>query len=198
MDGAKRWYDAHGRLHRTDGPAIEHPDGSEEWYAHGRRHRDGDLPAIVRTNGDRYWYMMGVLHRQYKPAIIHASGIKMWLESGVFFRRDEIHCNVSSVFDNKRRMYGRDCRFNALPHVELPNGSMIWNPHRKDHLKVLVGGVWDRWHAMEAKKYAMGIFIRHVGCGAWNDRNVMDSFTRWVEDGSSLVKFLTDGGFIEL
>jgi hypothetical protein len=34
-DGAKRWYDKSGYLHREDGPAMEYLDGSKFWYYHG-------------------------------------------------------------------------------------------------------------------------------------------------------------------
>ena len=30
-DGIKRWF-LNGKLHREDGPAVEHPDGTKFWY----------------------------------------------------------------------------------------------------------------------------------------------------------------------
>ena len=44
-NGDKCWYNDQGKLHRTDGPAVEYRDGSVEWYLHGKRHRE-DGPAI--------------------------------------------------------------------------------------------------------------------------------------------------------
>ena len=35
-DGTKMWR-LHGKLHRTDGPAIEWADGSKQWYLNGKR-----------------------------------------------------------------------------------------------------------------------------------------------------------------
>lgn len=55
LDGTKRWR-VNGRLHRVDGPAIEHPDGTKEWYLNGLRHRE-DGPAIERADGTgKYWH----------------------------------------------------------------------------------------------------------------------------------------------
>ena len=56
-DGTKEW-GLNGKLHRTDGPAIEGADGRKEWYNHGKRHRE-DGPAVVLSNGTCYWYLNG-------------------------------------------------------------------------------------------------------------------------------------------
>lgn len=32
--GTLKWY-LNGKLHREDGPAIEHADGGKEWYLNG-------------------------------------------------------------------------------------------------------------------------------------------------------------------
>ncbi len=53
--GAKRWYLA-GKLHRVDGPAVEHHDGTKCWYQHGERHRT-DGPAMEYASGGKYWYL---------------------------------------------------------------------------------------------------------------------------------------------
>jgi hypothetical protein len=36
-DGARRWTDDLGRLHRDGAAAVVHADGREEFWAHGRR-----------------------------------------------------------------------------------------------------------------------------------------------------------------
>ena len=49
------YYDAEGRLHREDGPALEWDYGQKEYVIHGQRHRI-DGPAVVWWNGDvEYW-----------------------------------------------------------------------------------------------------------------------------------------------
>ena len=53
-NGDKSWY-LNGKLHRTDGPAIEYADGYKAWYFDGKCHRT-DGPAIENANGDKYWY----------------------------------------------------------------------------------------------------------------------------------------------
>ena len=52
-DGTREWRQD-GRLHRTDGPAVEYPAGGRAWYQHGKLHREGG-PAVERANGCRQW-----------------------------------------------------------------------------------------------------------------------------------------------
>jgi hypothetical protein len=54
-DGSKYWY-LNGKLHRTDGPAIEDSDGTKEWYLNGERHRT-DGPAFDYSNGSKAWWL---------------------------------------------------------------------------------------------------------------------------------------------
>ena len=56
-DGSKVWF-LNGKLHRTDGPAIEYADGSKEWRLHGELHRT-DGPAIEWADGYKAWYADG-------------------------------------------------------------------------------------------------------------------------------------------
>ena len=55
--GSKYWY-LNGKLHREDGPAVEHSDGSKYWYLDGKRHRE-DGPAIEAADGVKLWYLNG-------------------------------------------------------------------------------------------------------------------------------------------
>ena len=48
----------HSKLHREDGPAIEHANGCKSWFLNGKRHRE-DGPAIEDVNGYRAWYLHG-------------------------------------------------------------------------------------------------------------------------------------------
>ena len=61
--GTRRYYNAAGRLHRTDGPAIEWYDGDLEWFHNGKRHRT-DGPAIVRVDGTLAWWINGKSYTQ--------------------------------------------------------------------------------------------------------------------------------------
>ncbi len=78
----KIYYDAEGRLHREDGPAIEHPNGTKEWYVNGKLHRVGG-PAIEHPNGSKLWYDNGKRHREDGPAIIYSNGGKLWYLNGI-------------------------------------------------------------------------------------------------------------------
>ena len=54
-DGAKSWY-LDGKLHRTDGPAVEYSSGAKSWYLNGELHRT-DGPAIEWSDGSKWWYL---------------------------------------------------------------------------------------------------------------------------------------------
>lgn len=47
---AVRHTDDQDRLHREDGPAIEHATGTREWWLHGLLHREGG-PANEYADG---------------------------------------------------------------------------------------------------------------------------------------------------
>lgn len=70
-------YTVKGRIHRTDGPAIEYTDGTKEWYLDNRLHRE-NAPAIEWSNGTRSWYISGKLHREDGPAVEYSNGDKEW------------------------------------------------------------------------------------------------------------------------
>ena len=57
-DGALRYYDTQGLLHRVHGPAVKYEDGSSAWFQNGQLHRlDG--PAIAYADGGKSWYING-------------------------------------------------------------------------------------------------------------------------------------------
>ena len=58
-NGDKRWF-LNGKLHREDGPAVEHADGDKLWFLNGKIHRE-DGPAVECTDGTKYWYLNGKL-----------------------------------------------------------------------------------------------------------------------------------------
>jgi len=53
--GTKRWK-LNSKLHREDGPAIEHASGTKAWYLHGKMHRE-DGPAIECANRYKEWWL---------------------------------------------------------------------------------------------------------------------------------------------
>lgn len=60
-DGTREWY-RDGKLHRDDGPAVEHSDGTRMWCRNGKLHRE-DSPAIEFADGRREWWRDGKRHR---------------------------------------------------------------------------------------------------------------------------------------
>ena len=86
--GNKIWRDKKGYPHRSDGPAIEHPNGTKEWYQNGERHRlDG--PAIEFPNGTKHWYQYGKCHRLDGPAVEHPNLDKAWYKNGRKFKNKD-------------------------------------------------------------------------------------------------------------
>jgi hypothetical protein len=75
--GIERWFDAIGKFHRDNGPAIIGADGANSWYQHGEFHRD-DGPAVIRTDGEKWWCQHGKYHRDDGPAIEYSDGRKQW------------------------------------------------------------------------------------------------------------------------
>lgn len=87
--GRVEWFQ-NGKLHREDGPAVEHDDGQEWWYLNGELHREGG-PAIYWEGVIHEWYIRGKLHREDGPAIEYylADGRKEeeWWINGVKLSR---------------------------------------------------------------------------------------------------------------
>jgi hypothetical protein len=57
-DGDTVWR-LNGKLHRTNGPAIEYAYGRKEWWLNDNRHRT-DGPAIEYADGGKEWCLNGV------------------------------------------------------------------------------------------------------------------------------------------
>lgn len=97
--GTKRWY-LNDKLHREDGPAVEHASGYKSWYLNGQLNRNGG-PAVEYTNGNKEWYLNGKLHREdgparelhreYGPARELWNGYKEWYLNGVELTEDEFN-----------------------------------------------------------------------------------------------------------
>jgi hypothetical protein len=87
--GAIEHRDAQGRLHREDGPAVEHANGSTKWYLHGVRHREG-APACEYVNGTEKWYRHGLRHRDGGPAASYPDGRRIWFTDGVKVREERV------------------------------------------------------------------------------------------------------------
>ena len=71
--GNKKWH-LHGKLHRVDGPAVEHVDGATTWFLHGNLHRD-DGPAYENPHtGYKAWYLHNKAYA--KPELWAAAVLK--------------------------------------------------------------------------------------------------------------------------
>ncbi len=92
-DGSIRYYNAEGKLHREDGPAVEHPDGYCGWYRNGERHRlDG--PAVEDADGTKAWYRNGKVHREDGPAVEYPNGSKEYWLSGKQVNHPAVNCGA--------------------------------------------------------------------------------------------------------
>jgi hypothetical protein len=85
-NGTKEWY-LDGKVHRLDGPAIERANGTKEWWIEGKKHRK-DGPAYECVNGTKKWYQQGKLHRLSGPAIEYDNGDKEWYFEDMLHRED--------------------------------------------------------------------------------------------------------------
>ena len=66
----KEWF-LNYKLHREDGPAIEHVNGYKAWLINGQHHRV-DGPAIIYHSGDKEWWLNDIEYSedQYQQEII--------------------------------------------------------------------------------------------------------------------------------
>ena len=63
------YFNAKGKLHRLDGPAVEYSYGTKEWWNNNSLHRD-DGPAVEFSNGKKVWWVCNNLHRLDGPALL--------------------------------------------------------------------------------------------------------------------------------
>ena len=86
-DGYQVWY-LNGKLHRTDGPAVIYSSGYQAWYQDGKRHRT-DGPAVIDSDGGQAWYLNGKPHRTDGPAVVYSDGTKEWYLDNERFTEEE-------------------------------------------------------------------------------------------------------------
>lgn len=107
-DGTKQWK-LKDELHRTDGPALIHPNGDKLWYVLGRLHRT-DGPAVEHTDGTKQWYLHGTRHRTDGPAVEHTNGSKQWYYHGELHNENgpsiEMHDNDGRIIKLEKWIYG--------------------------------------------------------------------------------------------
>ena len=80
-NGNKRWFNADGELHRTDGPAYVRFNGTKQWHQNNLLHRT-DGPAIEFINGAKHWFQSGDRHRLDGPAVEYVDGRKLFFVRG--------------------------------------------------------------------------------------------------------------------
>lgn len=87
-DGSRYYYNARGRLHRENGPAIEYTGGGYIWSRNGQFHRENG-PAIEWPDGTKFWYQCGLLQRADGPAIMRPDGsCEWWINGTEYNERD--------------------------------------------------------------------------------------------------------------
>ena len=79
-NGDKFWYFKR-KLHREDGPAVEHSNNYKYWYINGKLHRE-DGPAIDWGDDYKAWYINDQRHRTDGPAMEWGNGDKYWFING--------------------------------------------------------------------------------------------------------------------
>ena len=86
-NGIKLWF-LNGKLHRTDGPAMEDDEGTKYWYLNDSLHRT-DGPAVEWIDGTKRWFLNGKCHREDGPAFEYSDGSKEWYLGGVKYTEAE-------------------------------------------------------------------------------------------------------------
>jgi hypothetical protein len=86
-DGSKSWL-VDGNLHRTDGPAIEEANGTKGWVVDGKLHRT-DGPAWEGKDGSKEWWINGKRHRTDGPAVEYKNRGKSWYVDGKYYPKEE-------------------------------------------------------------------------------------------------------------
>ena len=150
----KEYRNEKGQLHRTDGPAVIHPDGSKQWYINGQLHReDGAGPASIDSDGTKKWYKHGVLHREDGPAVNKNDRQKDWYINGQLHREDG-------------------------PAVEYTDGKYMWREwyingqlHREDgpaveHPIDAEGNYSYKWY-LNGFKYTEADYIEAISSGEY-------------------------------
>ena len=95
-DGSRQWY-LNGKLHREEGPAVEHPNGNFEWYLQGKLHRT-DGPAVEWPGGTREYFLHGQLHREDGPAIeTSRSDYREWWYKGESYDVDDLEAFLDFI-----------------------------------------------------------------------------------------------------
>ncbi len=133
-DGSRESW-SRGKLHRLDGPALEHvghlriwvpynqvdlSGPVELWFRRGHLHRD-DGPAIEDDQGSTLWFRDGKLHRDDGPAIDDlAAEVRLWFQDGEPHRE-----NAPAV-----ELYGVQMEWDELL---LSGPAEIWFRHGKLH-----------------------------------------------------------------
>lgn len=86
------------KLHREDGPAVEHANGDKFWYLNGKAHRV-DGPAVEHANGDKFWKLNDKLHRVDGPAVEYANGCKYWYLNDELMTEEEHRAQTQPVVE---------------------------------------------------------------------------------------------------
>jgi hypothetical protein len=129
-EGNKKWYNSDGKLHRTDGPAVEYINGDKIWYLNGKKHRE-DGPAFEWLDGSKAWYINGKKHREDGPAFECSNGSKEWYLNGKLHRDDGPAVESS----NGTKIWFKDGEYHRVdgPAIEFSNGSKEWFINGKRH-----------------------------------------------------------------
>jgi hypothetical protein len=129
-----------GRLHREDGPAVEHANGAKEWWFRGKLHReDGPknlsqiLPAIEHANGDEEWFL-----KKYHGETLERSKGRLCKTNSkgrlITNIKDMVEKNVSS--NRVEYLLDGELHREDGPAIEHANGDKEWylngELHRED------------------------------------------------------------------
>lgn len=116
------FWNAQGKLHRENGPAVIYPDGSELWFLNNLQHRENG-PAVERPNGFRSWHVNGKLHREDGPAVEFPDGRVQWRLNDVSLTESEFRFQTEHLSIDQKpidRQHSASALDSALTREKVP------------------------------------------------------------------------------
>ena len=133
-DGDKQWT-LNGKLHRTDGPAVEGAFGSKYWYINGELHRT-DGPA-VEGYGYKAWWLNNIeySHKDWKAMVDILNNFKKLGKVNLDETTEQPVMTVDKYGNKIWKLNGKFHRTDG-PAYEDPDGRKSWwingERHRTD------------------------------------------------------------------
>ena len=196
--GDKIWH-LNGKLHRTDGPAIESSDGTKRWYINNQRHRT-DGPAVEYTFGSKEWWINNRRHRTDGPAVENANGSKQWWLNGIkySYRDWKAMVNITNNLKGLGKVNLDESTKQPVMTVD-EEGNKFWKlngkPHRTDGAAIEYADGTKIWYINNQLHRTDGPAIEYADGSKewWVNGNLHRTDGPAYEGASGMVKWYLNG-----